>query len=226
MKYLFHYQDFKLNNLILTVIILISISTQSSWAAYNLEVKGGYESWKTSLYGNANAVVGGVGVAYYKDRYFAGGGLVLGDYALDDEDGKSISRKDLDLVLGYKLDSQWSLYSGYRFNRTNYVSNTSASLDRRENTLGLGIGASFNVVLAQSWIGFGTVSISGIYSYNNADDKGKGYSAGSEGGILYSINPKTTVAVRVKYQTNKIDYDPGEWSHSYIRFGAHLGYLF
>ena len=226
MKYSFHYQGFKLRSLILIVTILISISAESSLAAYNLEIKGGYESWKTGLGGDSSAAVGGVGLGYYKDKYFAGGGFVLGDYVLNDDDDKTISRKDLDLVIGYQVDSQWSLFTGYRFNRTNFSSQDTPSLNKRENTLGFGLGASFKVPLAKSMIAFGTAAISGLYSYNNFDENGTGYSAGTEGGLLYSINPKTSVAFRVKYQTSKVSYDPGEWSHSYIRFGAHLGYLF
>jgi len=226
MKSLFHCQGFKLRILNLVIFILLSIFTHSSWAVYNLEVKGGYENWKTGLGGDTNAVVGGVGIGYYQEKYFAGGGFVLGDYVLNDDDDKTISRKDLDLVIGYHVDSQWSLFTGYRFNRTNFSSQDTPSLNKRENTLGFGLGASFKVPLAKSMVAFGTAAISGLYSYNNFDESGTGYSAGTEGGLLYSINPKTSVAFRVKYQTSKIDYDPGEWSHSYIRFGAHLGYLF
>ena len=226
MKYLYHCQGFKLKILLLTLTLLFCVFAQSSWAAYNLEVKGGYENWKTGLGGDASAAVGGVGVGYYKDKYFAGGGFVLGDYVLNDDDDKTISRKDLDLVIGYQVDSQWSLFTGYRFNRTNFSSINTPSLDKRENTLGLGLGASFKVSLARPIVSFGTAAISGLYSYNNFDENGTGYSVGTEGGVLYSINPKTSFALRVKYQKSVIPKDPGEWSHSYIRFGAHLGYLF
>jgi len=194
---------------------------------YNIELKGEYEIWDTGLYGEANAPLGGVGLGYYKKEYFAGGGFVLGDYSVQDDSDIEIQRIDFDFVLGKKIDEQWSVFTGYRFNRFNYSSKTDASITTRENTLGLGLGASLTVPFTPHWIGFISGVFSGVYSYNNFDDKGKGFSVGIEGGVVYSVNPRTTLAMRAKIQSTKIGYDGGdEWVHSYNRLGVNLGYLF
>ena len=219
-------KGFKVKIIKISTFLLLSSFTQLSWAQYNLEVKGGYESWSTGKDGgSAQGIVGGAGIGYYKDKYFVGGGLVLGEYNFDNND-KTIARNDIDLVVGYKVDSQLSLFTGYRFNQTDYKSKADPSLNEKENTLGLGGGASFAMPVARSVIVFGTAAISGLYSYNNLENNGTGYSLGTEAGVLYSFNPKVSVALRAKYQMSSISKSTEDWKHSYVRFGAHLGYLF
>ena len=210
----------------IATLLMVSTFAPSSWAEYNLEVTGGYENWSTGLIGgDARGLVGGIGVGYHKNKYFAGGGVVVGEYNFDKND-KTIARNDLDLVIGYKVDPQFSLFTGYRFNRTDYTSQSDATLNSKENTLGFGLGASFGIPLSKSFVVFGTAAMTGLYSYNNLDNNGQGYSVGTEAGVLYSFNRKLNIALRAKYQTSKIAKSDTDWNHSYVRFGAHLGYLF
>jgi len=215
----------QINSLLLSVFFVLPLHAQQ----INVELRGEYEQWNmgTNLGGKASSTLAGASVGYYKDAYFAGAGFALGNYEISNDTDKEIQRTDFDLVLGKKLDDQWSVFTGYRFNRFDFTSKSNASLEKHENTLGLGIGAMFNVPFTPRIIGFVSGAINGVYSYNNFDEKGNGISVGSDVGVVYSVNPKTTIAARIKYQTTKISYDDApDWSHAYNRFGLNLGYLY
>ena len=136
---------------------------------YNMEVKSEYESWNTGLGGTGNGILGGAGVGYHSDKYFAGAGFMLGNYNLENDADKTVQRIDFDAVVGKKIDSQWSVFTGYRFNRLNFTSKSAPSSDVRENTTGVGVGASFSLPVAPKLAIFVTGVVSGLYSYNNFD---------------------------------------------------------
>ena len=219
---------------ILFFIVLLLNAPLVSAQKYNLELKGEYEKWATenhtSFRENSTGVLGGIGLGYYGDEYFVGGGYILGDYQFDSDSTKSLQRMDIDLVIGKKIDQQWSVFTGYRFNQFSYEKSDEPSAARKENTLGLGLGASFTVPFTPRWYTFITGVVSGIYAYNNFDETAKGYSLGLEGGVLFVVNAKTTLAMRIKTQGTSLAYDDTvqarDWNHSYVRAGVSLGYAF
>ena len=220
---------FKNNKIVSVAAFLVLASPFVAAQQYNMELKGEYESWDTGseFGGETSAVIGGAGLGYYQGDYYAGGGFSTGSYVLNNNSDKTIQRTDLDLVIGKKIDKQWSLFTGYRFNWLEYSLKGDASATRRENTAGVGLGASFGLPFTPRWIAFMSGVVSGLYAFNNFDESGKGFALGTEGGLLYSVNRKTSIAVRAKYQNTKISYDTNrDWTHSYIRLGAHLGYVF
>ena len=205
---------------------VLSFSSLVSAGQYNMELRGEFESWNTGLGGTGNGILGGAGMGYHTDKYFTGGGFTLGNYNLETDADKSVQRIDFDAVVGKRIDSHWSIFTGYRYNRLNFASKNTPSSDIRENTLGAGVGTSFSLPVASNWALFMTGAISGLYSYNNFDWKGKGYSVGVEGGAAFSVNEKISISIRAKYQTSNIIYDVGDdWIHSYNRVGATLAYL-
>lgn len=198
---------------------------------YNAEVKAEYESWASGLGGQATALLGGAGLSYYKDEYYFGGGFVAGNYSIEDDGGDDISRLDMDLVAGYQLQNNVSVFAGYRLNKMNMTSASGDAFSFNETTHGIGGGVTLYEPIKNDFYAFGTAALSLLltktsYKDNSSDDKGFGYSLGTEAGIMYQYNQKTTFASRLKYQTSKLDYDPAEWSHSYVRIGFDIGYSF
>jgi len=213
-------------------IITVFMSSAVFADKFNAEVKGEYETWSSGIGGQSTALLYGAGLAYHQDKLFYGGGFVLGDYSMDSDTGKDLSRMDVDLVAGYRLDHMWSAFAGYRFNQMSYTSK-SGTTDFDENTHGLGGGVALNQVLNAQWVAFGSAALSLLtteteYKDDTPSDPGTGFSLGVEGGTLYRINKTTNTALRIKYQTTRINYDDSgvEWPHSYVRFGVSLNHSF
>jgi len=214
-------------------IVAIIVSAPILADKFNAEVKGEYETWSSGIGGQSTALLYGAGLAYHQDKMFYGGGFVLGNYDMDSDTGKDLKRMDVDLVAGYRLDHMWSAFAGYRFNQMNYTSQSGTS-DFDENTHGLGGGIALNQVIDAQWVAFGSAALSLLsteteYKDSSLDsDPGIGFSIGVEGGALYRINKTTNTALRIKYQTTRINYDDSgvEWPHSYVRFGVSLNHSF
>ncbi len=212
--------------LCLSVIALpLGVNAQS----YSVEAKMEYETWSSGLGGQATAPLAGLSVGYYKDKYFFGAGFVLGDYKIKGT-SDSLSRTDLDVIAGYQLDQEWSAFMGYRFNQMEFDDDNDSSF--KENTHGIGGGVMLTQILNESWVGFATFALSGLITtaeYKDSsreDNDGKGFSVNAEGGAIYRINTDLDLALRVKYQTSRLDYESSNWPHSYLRLGASLGYRF
>ena len=195
----------------------------------SVEARGEYETWASGLGGQATAFLAGGGVAYYVKEYYIGGGFVTGSYQIENDTKADLRRNDLDFVAGFRVDIRLSTFIGYRFNRMSYSSSGSFANDFNENTHGLGVGVSYTKKLKPKWGAFGTVALSGLYattdySSNLSDDTGKGFSLGTEGGLFYRLQENLNIALRLKYQSTRLDYSETDWPHSYFRVGVNLDY--
>jgi len=211
--------------------LLVSLHSEAA-GRYNAEIKGEYESWRSGIGGQSNALLYGAGLSYHQDKLFFGAGFVMGSYDMDSSTGEHLSRKDIDLIAGYQLNNTSSVFAGYRFNQINYTS-ISGATDFDENTNGLGAGLALNQVINAQWVGFGSAALSLLstktsYKDNSPSDSGTGFSLGVEAGTLYRINNESNVALRIKYQTSRINYNESgvDWPHSYVRFGLSLNKSF
>jgi len=190
----------------------------------SVEAKAEYETWASGLGGQSNAPLAGLGVGYYKNDYFFGTGFVTGNYNISGT-SDTVTRADLDVVAGKKLNGEWSAFVGYRLNLMAFSDkDDGTSFD--ETTHGLGAGLMLSQVLNKGWVGFATFAISGLTTetkYKDSsigDDSGQGVSVNTEAGAIFRINNISDVAMRVKYQTSRLSYESAEWPHSYFRLGA------
>ena len=195
----------------------------------SVEVRGEYETWASGLGGQASAFLAGGGIAYYLNQYYIGGGFVTGDYQIENNANADLRRNDIDFVAGYRIDNRLSTFIGYRFNRMSYTSSDTLANSFDENTHGLGVGVSYTQKLKPKWGAFATMALSGLYATTNysnnlGDDTGKGFSLGTEGGLFYRIQENMNIALRLKYQSTRLDYSETDWPHSYFRVGLNLDY--
>lgn len=215
---------------VLFIIIFTVISSPGRAASYNVEAKAEYETWRsTGLAGEASAVLSGLSFGYYENSYFGGIGFVTGDYDVDESRNK-LERLDVDAVLGYRMDKQYSIIAGYRLNNITYDTSTTKS---EEVVHGLGVGLVYQQHLFKDTTGFGLITGGVLYSQLEYDDidgshseDGQGFSIGTEAGVLYRITQHIDSAIRIKYQTNRLSYSDSNWSHSYFRLGFNVSYVF
>ena len=211
-------------------IIFIVISLPINAASYHVEAKAEHETWRsTGLAGEASAVLFGLSFGYYENSYFSGVGFVVGDYDVD-ESGNELKRLDVDAVVGYRLDKQYSIIAGYRLNNVTYDTSSTKS---EEAVHGLGVGLVYQQHLFKNTTGFGLITGGVLYSQLEYDDNdgshsedGQGFSMGTEAGVLYRITQHIDSAIRLKSQTNRLSYSNSNWSHSYFRLGLNLSYAF
>jgi len=208
-----------------------NISSLLAEGKYKVEVKGEYESWASGIGGQSTALLYGAGLGYYQSEMFYGASFVMGEYDMGSSSGKDLSRRDIDLIGGYKLDSMWSIFGGYRLSQMSYT-NVMGTSDFNENIHGLGGGVAMRKIINSRWFGFASVALSLLktetkYTGSVPSDPGAGYSFSVEGGSLYRFNQSNNLALNVKYQTNRISYDNSgvDWPHSYMRFGLSLNHI-
>jgi len=220
------------NIFLATVTSGLLCATSVCWANhYNVDIQGEYESWRSGLGGQSTALLAGLGVGYHGPKFFSGVGFVTGDYDTEDNSDDTLQRTDVDLVIGYRLDQRLSIFAGYRFNQMKYNSDTSGAKSFDENAHGLGGGVSFSAFIHDKWILFGSAALSFFttktqYDDDTENDSGNGYSLGTEGGVLFRMSQKTSIALRLKYQTSEVNYDNGNWPNAYQRLGLQLSQAF
>ena len=215
------------------LLIILTLLSQPVFAQFSADVRGEYENWNSGLGGQSSGVLAGFSLGYQTSpKYYLGGGVITGSYDTDSLAKSTLNRRDLDMVAGYFIQDQTSIYLGYRQYKIDYNNNEDNSRSFTDTTHGLGIGAATFYDLAPKWTTYGRFTISALAASANYEiggtEKGTGYSVGTELGLLLSLNRTTNLGGGIKYQSANIKYknQADSWAHNYTRLVLSLSHGF
>ncbi len=215
---------------LLTVLaIVFSSLVSTALHAFSLDVRGEYENWSSGLGGTSTAFMKGLSGTFDLNHKFAlGVGIVTGDYKTDTIAKSNIDRMDTDLTLSYQYQPGISIFAGYQFIQLDYNNSFDNTRSFEDTSHGLGVGVAAYHRLGKRWYAYGGLGLTLIYASsdleNGVKDRGIGYGSGFNGGVLYGINSKTSVATGIKTRLTTLDYkgDSGQWAHNYTRLVVSL----
>ena len=216
------------------LLVCLSLITPIAYGETQINLRSEYEQWNAGLGGEVDGILLGASAGQQlAGPLFYGAGLVAGKYRIDGQQQNDLYRGDLDAVVGFHLTRHISLFGGYRLVLIDYNNTDDAMLSFNDMTHGIGMGVSSQLMFGNKLLGYARLSLSGLYSnlsfsFDQADNDGLGFSAGSEVGTAYQFTQRTSIGISVKYQHSVIRYDNdlNPWAHNYFRVGLNLNQSF
>lgn len=211
------------------ILAFFSVISAQANAAVVGSLKTDYNLWQTGIDGTAAGPSVGADVNISRERWFTGVGYTRVQLSGSGANRIDLERADMDVVAGYRFDPQIAAFLGYKKINVNYTNSTvSQSFDESINAVGG--GANMAITLAPRVIGYGTVSVSYLMSQYEglAAKEGSGVHVGQEGGLLYRVSNRLSVAAALKHQWLSVKYSASSsaWVSDLFRLGAHLVYRF
>ncbi len=213
--------------------LLFLLASGSVLADFSVEARSDIERWSSGIGNQATGVWGGLAAGYRYQRFLASAGLSasLDDYRVRDEPDASMTRRDIDFALAYQVTPSFSVFTGYRTFRIEYVNSSDTSRSFADNIQGIGGGVGYGRTLWFKTSAFMSASASMMrsrlsYTNNQSLVSGSGLSWGSELGIVYRFSHQLRGIASTKFQSMSIDYSGVAWNNSYTRAGLRLSYHF
>ena len=191
------------------VNVSVSASLQpSTWEGKNLNGGTSFDATGNALQLNLNISKGLFygGLSFQGAEYdFTNGApnKVSKTVSVQDDDA-TIKRGEFDLVFGYYIIPQMSLFIDFKTIENNWE-NDAYSLRYK----GAGLGVNGYHPLNKDWLLIGSIGFMGLDIKANGDSIGDGKGSALTIGALYKINQRANFSIRLKAQHNEYDFDQG-----------------
>lgn len=191
------------------VNVSFSASLQPShWEGENLNGGTSFEADGTATQLNLNIRKGNFygGLSFQGAKYDFDNGApnkVNKTTSVQDDDA-TIRRGEFDLVFGYYVMPQLSLFIDFKTIENNWEDD---SYSLRYKGAGFGVNGFYPI--QQGWFFIGSIGFMALDIKADGDSIGEGRGSALTAGVLYRINQRANFSIRLKAQHNEYDFDEG-----------------